>query len=161
MTRFFPPIFINYRDSDEPWAAAALDDALTERLGREAVFLDSRSIVIGQWFDEELRANLCHSSVLLVVIGARWLTVTDVYGRRLIDRPQDWVRMEISEAFALRIHVVPVLVGDLPILDPAALPPSIRQLARCQYLRLHHRHRHQNLDQLVQNLLAWDPGLAS
>jgi hypothetical protein len=128
-----------------------LDDALTERLGQDAVFLDSRSIVVGQWFDEELRANLCHSSVL---------AVTDIYGG-LSTGPQDWVRMEISEAFALRIHVVPVLVGDLPLLDPAALPPSIRRLARCQYLRLHHRHRHQHLDQLVQNLLALDPGLAS
>jgi hypothetical protein len=137
-----------------------LDDALAQRWGEDAVFLDNRSISIGRLFDKELLVNLRGSSALLVVIGPRWLTVRDMYGRRLIDSQHDWVRLEIAEGFAFRIPVVPVLVGDLQPLDPAALPPSIRRLARCQYVRLRHRHRHQDLNEIAQNLLALDPGLA-
>lgn len=152
-------VFINYRSSDEPWAAVALDDALARRWGEDTVFLDNRSITIGRLFDKELLSNLRSSSVLLVVIGPRWLTGRDTHGRRLIDSPTDWVRWEIAEGFTIGIHVVPVLVGALQPLDPAALPPRIRQLARCQYMRLRHRYRHQDLNEIAQRLLALDPGL--
>src|SRR6266545_7653798 len=110
MTRQRSQVFINYRATDEPWAAVALDDALTQRWGEDAVFLDNRSITVGRLFDNELVANLRDSSVLLVVIGARWLSVRDLYGRRLIDSQHDWVRLEIAEALAYGIPVVPVLV---------------------------------------------------
>lgn len=159
MTRSQSKVFINYRTSDEPWAAVILDDTLARRWGADAVFLDNRSITIGRLFDTELLTNLRGSSVLLVVIGSRWLTVRDLHGRRLIDGQHDWVRAEIAEGFACGIHVVPVLVGDLDPLDPAALPPSIRRLARCQYARLRHRNRQLDLDEIAQNLLALDPGL--
>lgn len=159
MTPSQSKVFINYRDSDEPWAAVTLDDALARRWGEDTVFLDNRSIAIGQLFDLELLANLRSSSILLVVVGPRWLTVRDTHGRRLIDSPTDWVRSEIAEGFATGIHVVPVLVGELPPLASAALPPKIRQLARCQYMRLRHRYRHQDLNAIAQRLLALDPGL--
>jgi TIR domain len=159
MTRSPSKVFINYRAADEPWAAVILDDALARRWGEEAVFLDNRSIAVGRLFDRELLANLRSSSILLVVIGPRWLTVRDTHGRRLIDSQTDWVRLEIAEGLANGIHVVPVLVGDLRPLDAAALPPRIRQLARCQYTRLRHRYRHQDLNEIAQRLLALDPGL--
>jgi hypothetical protein len=154
-------VFINYRAADEPWAAATLDDALTGLWGADAVFLDNRSIAISRLYDTELLAALRGSTVLLVVIGPRWLTVRDPHGRRLIDSQPDWVRREIAEGFACGIHVVPVLVGDLQPLDPAALPSSIRQLARCQHARLRYRYRHQDLGDIAESLLILDPGLGT
>jgi hypothetical protein len=159
VTRTQSKVFINYRTADEPWAAVTLDDALTRLWGEEAVFLDDRSIPISRMYDKEILANVRSSSILLVVIGRRWLSVRDLYGRRLIDSQPDWVRLEIAEGFSCGIHVVPVLVGDLEPLDPAALPSSIRHLARCQYARLRHRYRHQDLSDIAHSLLALDPGL--
>jgi hypothetical protein len=80
------------------------------------VFLDSRSIPAGADFAEELLGRLRACSVLVVVIGPRWLTLTDAAGRRRIDDPQDWIRREIAEAFTHGLRVIPVLTGG------AALP---------------------------------------
>ncbi len=154
-------VFINYRDLDEPWAAAVLDEELTNQFGAEAVFLDSRSVIAGQPFNQALLAGLRCSAVLLVVIGARWLSGHDRHGRRFIDQHQDWVRREIAEAFAANLRVVPVLVGDVPPLDPSALPASIRQLAKCQFVRLRHRTRRADLRHLTQALITLEPRLAA
>lgn len=156
-----PLVFINYRDADEPWAAAAIDDELTDQFGTGTVFLDCRSIVVGQSYTGRLQAGLRSSSVLLVVIGRHWLTITDCHGRRLIDRHQDWVRWEIAEALASGIHVIPVLVDDVGPPGPDALPASIRRLSRCQYLRLRHRHRYQDVAHLAYSLLTIEPRLGT
>jgi hypothetical protein len=154
MKRPEPLVFINYRDQDEPWAAVVLDHALSQQFGTDLVFRDSKSVAAGELFDNAILAGLRHSAVLLVVIGERWLATEDRHGRRLIDRRQDWVRREIAEAFAAGLTVFPVLVGDVSRLDAAALPPSIRRLARCQYLRLRHRDFQGDLTELVRELQA-------
>ncbi|GAA1567794.1 hypothetical protein GCM10009789_21520 [Kribbella sancticallisti] len=152
-------IFINYRSTDEPSAAMLLDHELSARFGDENVFLDSRSIAAGAPFDEALRTAVRRCDVLLVVIGRRWLTSTDEYGRRLIDQRGDWVRTEIVEAYRAGAHVVPVLVGDVPTLSRAALPPSIRRLAGNQFVRLRHRDGRADLNQLVSKIRGLVPRL--
>jgi hypothetical protein len=148
----FPSIFINYRTSDEPLAAALLDSELSARFGADSVFLDHRSLGAGTPFAAALRTAVRHCDVLLVVIGPRWLGATDEHGRRLIDQRGDWVRTEIAEAYQAGAAVVPVLVGDVARLSRAALPPSIRALAGNQYLRLRPRERRADLDQLIAEL---------
>src|SRR5499425_3950551 len=91
-------VFINYRGADSDTAAVLIDRELTARLGSDRVFLDSRSIPAGADFVEELLGRLRACSVLLVVIGPRWLTLTDAAGQRRIDDPRDWIRWEIAEA---------------------------------------------------------------
>jgi TIR domain len=102
-------IFINYRGDDSDTAAVLVDRELVGRFGSDQVFLDSRSIPAGADFAEELLGRVRAGSVLLVVIGPRWLTVTDAAGRRRIDDPADWVRREIAEALAQT--ALAVLVG--------------------------------------------------
>lgn len=150
-------IFINYRSSDEPLAAVLLDTALSFRFGAENVFLDCRSMAAGTPFELALRTAVRRCDVLLVVIGKRWLTATDEHGRRLIDRRGDWVRTEIAEAYRVGAHVVPVLVGDVPVISKAALPASIRQLAGNQFVRLRPRDGRSDLDQLVAELRPFLP----
>ncbi|MEU4294980.1 toll/interleukin-1 receptor domain-containing protein [Kribbella sp. NPDC026596] len=153
-------IFINYRTSDEPVAAALLDTALSYRFGAENVFLDCRSMAAGTPFEKALRTAVRRCDVLLVVIGRNWLTATDQHGRRLIDQRGDWVRTEIAEAYRVGAHVVPVLVGDVPALAKAALPPSIRQLASNQFVRLRPRDSRSDLNQLVAQLQGLLPRFA-
>jgi TIR domain len=102
-------IFINYRGEDSQTAAALIDRELAARFGSDQVFLDCRSIPAGSDFVEELLGRVRSCSVLLVVIGPRWLTLADEAGQRRIDDPQDWLRREIVEAFAHARRVIPVL----------------------------------------------------
>ena len=70
------------------------------------VFFASRSIRPGDDFTEAIPAGLDRCSVLLAVIGANWLTVTDGSGRPRIELDDDWVREEIRIALRDGLRVV-------------------------------------------------------
>src|SRR5262249_3605363 len=118
-------VFINYRGEDSDTAAALIDRELSASLGSDRVFLGSRSIPAGADFAEEILGRLRACSVLLVVIGPRWLTLADAAEQRLIDDPQDWVRREIAEALAAGLRVIPVLTDNATLPAKADLPPDI------------------------------------
>jgi hypothetical protein len=141
-------IFINFRESDQPWAAALLDLELSARYGDDTVFLASRSIRPGIRFDRALIDAARSGGVLLAVMGRRWVSARDQHGRRLIDRPDDWIRREVFEARRFGALVIPVLVGDVDRLERAALPADIGWLADRQYVRLRHRHSRQDIEYL-------------
>lgn len=94
------------------------------------------------------------SQVLLAVIGPRWLTAAALTGGRALDRHDDWVRREISEAFVCGVTVIPVLVGAADRLTGAPLPADISALSRCQYLRLRHDDAEHDLRRIVEELVT-------
>lgn len=73
-------------------------------------------------------------------------------GGRALDRPDDWVRVEISEAFRCGVTVIPVLVGEASRLTDVPLPSDIAALARCQYLRLRADDAEYDLRRIVDEL---------
>jgi hypothetical protein len=151
-----PVIFINYRATDDPSAAVLLYQELTTLLGEHSVFLDYRSIALGQDFEPALLNSLRGCAVLLVVIGRSWCAV-DESGNRLIDNPDDWVRREIIEAFTNGVAVVPVLIGDGPQLTTADLPVELTKLGKLQYAQIRHRHQTQDIKELIDNLVRQFP----
>jgi TIR domain len=85
-------VFVNYRHDDTGWAARLLADALRRPLGSaSSVFLDNRSIALGEAFAEALQDGVRRSAVLVVLIGPRW--DEPPLGDRLAD-PEDRVRRE-------------------------------------------------------------------
>lgn len=66
-------IFICYRRVDEPYAATLIDQVLVPRFGSDMVFRASRSIRVGDDFEEKIFEAIRAASVLLVVIGPHWL----------------------------------------------------------------------------------------
>jgi len=96
-----------------------------------------------------------------VVIGPRWLTLTDEAGRRRIDNPEDWIRREIVEAFSCGLWVIPVLTGGATLPAKEDLPADISGLSRRQCLPLRHRHTTADLDLLVERITEADPELAA
>jgi hypothetical protein len=83
-------------------------------------------------------------AAMIVVIGPNWLAEDG--GRRRIDAPADWVRMEIELALAAGKPVIPVLLGERDRLTVSDnLPVSISDLVDRQYVRLHHRSADHNL----------------
>jgi len=129
-------VFISYRRSDSQDVVGRLYDHLERRLGTQAIFKDTGSIVIGSNFADRIRTSLQETDVMLVVIGSAWLSAQDKAYRRRIDDPTDWVRQEVELAFSTNAKIVPVLVGDAPLPEREHLPPSLAALAGLQTIRL-------------------------
>jgi hypothetical protein len=122
-------IYLCYRRDDTAAQAGRLSDRLAAHFGAGGVFRDIASISPGIDFVEALDAELRQCDVMLVLIGRRWLRVTDKDGRRRLDDPEDWIRVEIEKALELRIPVVPVLVDGATMPTVDELPPSLRGIA--------------------------------
>lgn len=142
-------VFINYRTGDGEWPAAFLDDKFKRRYGADRVFRDATSLEAGHDFRHELRRRLERCTVLVVLIGPTWLTARDDAGRRRLDNPADYVRMEIEESLARKIRVVPITLNDvrLPLADE--LPAGIADLAHRQSRVFRSRHYESDFGQIV------------
>jgi glycerophosphoryl diester phosphodiesterase len=70
--------------------------------------------------------------VLLALIGRGWLTITDEAGKRRLDDPEDFVRVEIEAALSRKVRVVPLLIDGATMPRPDQLPKSLAQLVRRQ-----------------------------
>lgn len=130
-------IFISYRRSDCQPQANAINDGLRHRLRPARVFMDIDSIPAGVDFAEHIREEIEMCDVVLVLIGDNWISATDQDGRRRIDNPDDFVRLEIENAFsASRVSVVPVLVEGAEMPRATDLPESLQRLARINAIEL-------------------------
>jgi hypothetical protein len=74
------------------------------------VFKDVDSIQLGDDFVDVITRAVGSCDVLLALIGERWLTITDEHGRRCLDDPDDFVRLEIEAALTRNVRVIPILV---------------------------------------------------
>jgi hypothetical protein len=130
-------IFLSYRRADDPGFALALYQQLTAIAGEGSVFMDIEgTIKPGENFTTVLRRALTECDVLLAVIGPRWLTHDFATSLPRIHDPNDWVRAEIAEAFAMRKRIVPVIVGDGAMPSAAHLPLDLAWFAECQAVRI-------------------------
>lgn len=100
------------------------------------MFKDVDSIEPGDDFVAEIAAAVGSCRVLLAVIGARWLGVTNMDGRRRLDDPEDFVRLEIEATLERGIRVIPVLVDETRMPQVTQLPASLASLARRHALEL-------------------------
>ena len=139
-------VFINYRRSDDAYAAALLDSELCARLGAENVFRASRSIPPGADYEDAINAAIAESKVMLVLVGPRW---AKSFRRR---RRRDYVLEEIVEATTRRIPLVPVLLADVEPLRAMRLPKELAPLKRRQYLRFGYREVEQDAGYIAQEL---------
>jgi carbon monoxide dehydrogenase subunit G len=129
-------IFISYRREDAAYPAGWLYERLANHFGHGQVFKDVDTIQLGDDFVEKITEAVTACDVLLAVIGSRWLTVTDGKGRRRLDDPSDFVRIEIEAALERGVRVIPVLVEGATMPNPAELPTGLEKLTRRQALVL-------------------------
>ncbi|MGF7236935.1 MAG: toll/interleukin-1 receptor domain-containing protein [Frankia sp.] len=129
-------IFMSYRRQDAAYPAGWLFDRLSDHFGHGQIFKDIDSIELGDDFVEAITLAVGSCDVLLALIGDEWLTVTDEHGRRRLDDPDDFVRVEIEAALARQVLVIPVLVGAARMPSATDLPPSLAPLSRRQALEL-------------------------
>lgn len=130
------PVFISYRRDDTSGYGGRLDDALRHRFGDDGVFRDIDAIRPGADFVATIEAAVAGSGAVIALIGKDWLTITDTSGRRRLDDPGDFVRLEIASALHKGIDVIPVLVEGAGPPGPSDLPESIAVLGRRQAIEL-------------------------
>ncbi len=129
-------IFISYRREETAYPAGWLYDRLTGHFGGGQVFKDVDSIQLGDDFVEVITRAVGSCDVLLALIGDEWQTITDAHGRRRLDNPDDFVRLEIEAALSRRVLVIPVLVDGARMPRADELPDSLTALVRRQALEL-------------------------
>jgi hypothetical protein len=122
-------VFISYRRQDSADITGRIYDRLVERIGNEAVYKDVDSIPLGVDFRKHLQNSVSRCSVLLAVIGKNWLESHGERGKRNLDEPRDYLRIEIETALQRDIPVIPVLVQGAMMPHEEDLPPSLQPLA--------------------------------
>jgi hypothetical protein len=145
-------VFLSYRRDDTGGRAGRLYDAFVTRFGNRNVFQDVNAVAPGLDFTAQLDTAIAQSDVVLVVIGRDWLGGPDQDGIRRIDRPDDFVRLEVSKALAADIRVVPVLVDAASLPPPDELPDDVSSLAHRQAVTVRDVSWHADVDELIRRL---------
>lgn len=147
-------VFISYRREETAGWAGRLYDRLSARFGEDHVFMDVDSITRGADFTEKLMGDLSACNVLLALIGQNWSAITDSKGKRRLDNPDDWVRVEIEIALQRGIEVIPVLVDGAVVPQADRLPPNLRPFARRQACELRHTSFQADVKRLINDISA-------
>lgn len=120
-------VFLNYRRSEDGGFTQALYLTLERELSIDSVFMDIEGqIGPGDDFVSKIEEQVRRCSVLLAIIGPRWLEALLARAAN----PDDFVKLEIQTALDQGKKVIPVLVGGASMPAASALPESIRALAR-------------------------------
>ena len=123
-------VFISYRRQDLKAIAGRIFDRLEAKFGRDAVFMDIDSIPPGVDFHEWLNETVAKASVVLALIGRGWVDARDEHGKKRLENPNDFVRIEIEAALARKITVIPLLIDGAPFPRIEELPASLQPLTR-------------------------------
>jgi hypothetical protein len=127
-------IFISYRHEDTSGYVGRLYDRLNSQFtGR--VFRDISTVQPGVDLVDLTARALDSCAAFLVVIGPRWLT-TDSSGRRRLENPGDFVRLEIVAALRRNVWILPVLVQGAKMPGFGELPEELRPLERRSAIEL-------------------------
>jgi len=145
-------IFLCYRRDDTAGYAGRLYDRLAARFGADRVFMDIDGIGLGTDFVEEIEKAVGACKIQIVLIGRRWLTLTDSQGNRRLDDPEDYVRVEIESALKRKIRVIPALVAGAAMPELAGLPESLKPLRRRQGIEISHAGFDGDVSQLIKRL---------
>jgi hypothetical protein len=130
-------IFISYRRGAASPYARGIYERLEKQFGADRVFMDIDTMEPGVDFVEYIQRAVSSCRVLIVLIGPDWVTTVDDTGKRRLDDPEDFVRVEVMAAFQRDdVRVIPVLVGDATPPKKADLPPELAPLTRRQALEI-------------------------
>lgn len=148
-------IFISYRREDSEGHAGRLFEDLKSRFGARSVFMDVAGIEPGRDFRRVIEEQVASCGVLLAIIGKDWLDVVDAQGRRRLDDPADFVRLETASALRRDIPVIPVLVHDATMPRAEQLPDDLKDLAYRNSVELTHARWASDVQLLIAALLPY------
>lgn len=145
-------IFISYRREDAEGQAGRLFTDLGRIFGPQSVFMDVAGLEAGRDFRRAIDEQVASCGVLLAVIGKSWVDVTDASGRRRLEDPHDFVRLETAAALRRDIPVVPVLVHGAQMPRADQLPPDMADLVYRSALEVTHARWESDVQVLASQL---------
>ena len=143
-------IFISYRRGESTIYAGRLHDSLCMRLGDEEVFMDLDAIEPGADFVDHIEREVGSCEVLIALIGRDWVDARDADGRRRLEDPDDWVRLELETGLNRDIRVIPVLVQGATMPRSDELPGDLAKLARRNALEIGDTRWRYDFDRLME-----------
>ena len=144
-------LFISYRRDDSAGWAGRLEVDLRSKFGTDLqVFMDVDSISPGEDFARAIDDAVRRSDALVALIGPGWITAQDAQGRRRLDDPNDFVRVELESALRRDIRVIPALVGGASLPRQDVLPETLRDLTKRQAVKLDNETWSLGLSKLVR-----------
>jgi hypothetical protein len=152
-----PLAFVSYRRDDSREWAALIADSLERHFGRDAVFVDTEAIRVGDDWPARIERALANATVFIPIIGPQWLAVHDEAWRRRIDLSDDWVRRELETALASGRPIISVLVSGASMPAAQFLPPSLIQLPNKQAVRLEDKTDIRELVRLLTDRFEFRP----
>lgn len=148
-------IFISYRREDAEGQAGRLFDDLVAHFGNDSVFMDVAGLEPGRDFRRAIDQQVSSCGVLLALIGKDWLNAKDESGKRRLDEPSDFVRLETASALKRDIPVIPVLVRGASMPHEEDLPEDLKELAFRNAVELTHARWDSDLQLLVKALTPY------
>jgi formylglycine-generating enzyme required for sulfatase activity len=145
-------IFISYRRDDSAGHAGRVHDRLEREFGRDLLFMDVDAIPLGVNFVKVLEDQVTNCDVLLAIIGPGWLDARDDDGKRRLDNPHDYIRIEIAVALKREIPVIPILLEGVRLPKAHQLPDNLKDLVLRNGLDVRHASFHNDMDRLVRGL---------
>jgi hypothetical protein len=103
-------------------------------------------------FVEAIETSVGSCDVLIAVIGKRWLRSSVGKGRRRLENPEDFVRVEIATALKRNIRVIPVLVDGALMPRSSDLPDDLRLLVRRNAVEVSHNRFNADFGRLVATI---------
>lgn len=147
-----PKIFISYRRDDTGGYAGRMYDRLAAHFGPDHLFIDVDTLEPGEDFVQAIEERVGSCDALIAVIGNKWLISTDENGRRRLDDPNDFVRLEIATALERKVRVIPALVDGASMPSPLELPECLLPLARRNALQVSSTLFTQSIELLIKSL---------
>jgi formylglycine-generating enzyme required for sulfatase activity len=144
-------IFISYRRADSAGYAGRIYDRLVANFGDDAIFMDVDTIEGGTDFITVLEDAVQSCDVLIALIGRQWLSIKDKDGKRRLDNPEDFVRIEIATALKRNIRVIPVLVDGVDMPQSNELPENLKALSRRNALQVNHHSFNPDVYRLIEH----------
>jgi TIR domain len=119
-------ICISYRRADSQAITGRIFDRLTAYYGKEAIFIDIDNIPVGTDFRQHLAKTLRRATVLLAIVGPRWLGAGKG-GPDRIHEESDPVRVELETALRNGLAIIPVLIGNRKMPTATQVPASLKE----------------------------------
>ncbi len=145
-------VFISYRRDQTAGEARALFTELAAILGKNSVFMDVDAIALGRDFRHVIGERLELCDLMLALVGRDWIGARNPSGRRRLDDPGDFVRLEIATALKRNIPVTPVLVQGAQMPTVEQLPDDIKDFAYRNGFELSHNRWESDVREMMKRL---------
>jgi hypothetical protein len=149
--------FISYRrDDSAPWAGRIYDH-LAQYVPKENLFIDVDNVRGGDVIADRIQESIVRSRLVIIVIGPQWLEAKSPDGKRRLDDPSDFVRLEIETAIRYNIKMIPLIIEGTKMPKASELPESLHKLALYAGYPLSHQFFPQTMKEVVPFLIEPEP----